>query len=280
VELLGTIDTSEIVYKRRMLIQSPRALKGATGIKNILRNRVFVFGVLSPFAAILLYGVVYSTLTSLSSNLENDWLRRLIISAFAMVIPSLFTFAFAVRQSRTQKAFPILSKVGVVLAILALGLAAKPVSDCILRSKQEKNMALHDVAAPPFETPDISGTVERLSDQKGKVVVINRWATWCAPCRIEMPDLDQLYRAHKSEGLVVFGLSDEDVATQEKFLSRVSVSYPLLTMTNGIPNFYRDIARYPAIFLVDRQGHLQAAPAPGEPFSKVETSVDTLLSAH
>ncbi|HET9365793.1 MAG TPA: TlpA disulfide reductase family protein, partial [Candidatus Angelobacter sp.] len=145
---------------------------------------------------------------------------------------------------------------------------------------QEKNMAMHDVAAPPFETPDISGTVERLSDQKGKVILINRWATWCTPCRNEMPKLDQLYRARKSQGLVVFGLSDEDTARQGKFLSQVSVSYPLLTMTNGVPNFYRDIARYPAIFLVDRQGHLQTAPGPDEPFSKIETAVDTLLNAH
>lgn len=95
-----------------------------------------------------------------------------------------------------------------------------------------------------------------------------------------MPKLDQLYRARKSQGLVVFGLSDEDTARQGKFLSQVSVSYPLLTMTNGVPNFYRDIARYPAIFLVDRHGHLQTAPGPDEPFSKIETTVDMLLNAH
>jgi len=248
-------------------------------MKNILRNGVFVWGVLSPFAGFFLYGVVYSTLTSRSSNLENDWLRRLIISIIAMVIPSLLTFVLATGQWR-KKAFSIPSTVGVVIAALALGLAAKPARDGILRSRQEKNMAMHDVAAPPFETPDISGTVERLNDQNGKVILINRWATWCTPCRNEMPKLDQLYRARKSQGLVVFGLSDEDTARQRKFLSQVSVSYPLLTMTNGVPNFYRDIARYPAIFLVDRQGHLQTAPGPDEPFSKIETTVDMLLNAH
>src|SRR5581483_6835200 len=170
------------------------------------------------------------------SNLENDWLRRLIISIIAMVIPSLLTFVLATGQWR-KKAFSIPSTVGVVIAALALGLAAKPARDGILRSRQEKNMAMHDVAAPPFETPDISGTVERLNDQNGKVILINRWATWCTPCRNEMPKLDQLYRARKSQGLVVFGLSDEDTARQRKFLSQVSVSYPLLTMTNGVPNF-------------------------------------------
>jgi peroxiredoxin len=246
-------------------------------MKNILRNRVFICGVLSPLVGIVLYVVVYSMLTSLSSDLENNWLRRLAISTFAMVIPSLLTFALAVKHSQ-QKPLSILSKAGIIVATLALGLTAKPVSDGIVRSKQEKNMAMHDVAAPLFETPDISGTIERLSDQKGKVVLINLWATWCAPCRGEMPKLDQLYRTRKSQGFVVLGLSDEDVGTQNKFLSEAPVSYPLLTMTNGIQNFYRDIARYPAIFLVDRQGHLQTAPGPGEPFSKLETRVDTFLN--
>lgn len=82
-------------------------------MKSILRNRVFVCGVLSPLVGIFLYVVVYSTLTSLSSNLENDWVCRLVISTFAMIIPNLFTFALAVKQSQ-QKSISILSKVGVM----------------------------------------------------------------------------------------------------------------------------------------------------------------------
>ena len=106
-------------------------------MKSILRNRVFVCGVLSPLVGIFLYVMVYSTLTSLSSNLENDWVCRLVISTFAMIIPNLFTFALAVKQSQ-QKPLSILSKVGVIVAILALGLTAKPVSDGILRVETGK----------------------------------------------------------------------------------------------------------------------------------------------
>jgi peroxiredoxin len=243
------------------------------------RNRVFLFGVLSPFAAILFYVLVYSILTARSANIERDWLFRLSLSTLAMTVPSLLTLVLAARDVR-QQSLPGIAKAGVAIAILALGLVAKPVSDGILRSKQEKNAAMQGVAAPLFETHDISGTVERLSDERGKVVLINLWATWCPPCRNEMPKLDQLYRERKSQGLVVLGLSDEDVATQRKFLTQVPVSYRLLTMTDGIPNFYRDIARYPAIFLVDRQGHLQTAPGPGEPFTRIEAVVDSLLNTH
>ncbi len=239
-------------------------------------NLVFVVGVVAPFAAILLYGLVYGLMTSLSRNVEADWGFRLFVAAVAMAVPSILTFVLAFRQVRQYKP-SMLSIVGVVLAALTLGLVAKPAHDGILRSRQERNMALRDVAAPQFETRDIAGKVQRLSDQRGKIVLINLWATWCAPCRIEMPMLDQLYKDRKERGLVVFGLSAEDTETQRKFLAKVPVSYPLLTMTEGVPNFYRDVARYPALFLVDRNGQLQPLSGSTESFTRVEAAVDRLL---
>ena len=136
---------------------------------------------------------------------------------------------------------------------------------------------MRDVAAPPFDTPDISGKPQRLGDHKGEVVLVNIWATWCGPCRAEMPKLDRLYQERKGQGFIVFGLSDEGVAVQRKFVGQVPVSYPLLTLNGNVPNLYRDIARYPAIFLIDRRGQLQPAPGPDEPFERVEAVVDELL---
>ena len=183
-------------------------------------------------------------------------LFRLSASTFAMTIPFLFTVGLAIadRRSRTLSRS---GKIGLVLATLSLGLAWKPLSDGILRSKQARNIAMHDVPAPLFDTVDTLGNTERLADQAGKVVLINVWATWCGPCRNEMPKLDRLYLARKDKGLVVFGLSDEDVSVQQKYLEKVPVSYPLLTQKGKVPNLYRDIARYPAIFLIDRSGRLQ-----------------------
>lgn len=239
-------------------------------------NRVFVAGVLAPVASILLYVVVYSTLTSASHNLNRDWLFRLSASAFAMTLPSILALVLAVRQSR-RKPLTTLSKVGVGVAVLALGLVARPLTDGILRQKQERNMAMRDVAAPLFETADIDGNSYRLSDQKGKVVLINRWATWCGPCRVEMPKLEQLYKERKEQGFVVFGLSDEQSAKQKRYLSKVSLSYPMLTMGSGVPEFYRDIVRFPASFLIDREGRLQPIPATEDPFVGIKSEVDQLL---
>jgi len=241
------------------------------------KHSVLLCGILSPVAALILYALVYGTLTRFSAGLEKDWLFRLSVSTLAMTIPFLATVVLAMRDRR-RGTLTLSGKIGLVLATLSLGLAWSPVSDGLLRSKQTRNMAMHDVAAPPFDTVDILGNTQRLSDHAGKVVLVNIWATWCGPCRNEMPKLDYLYRQQKDKGLVVLGLSSEDVNVQQKYIQQVPVSYPLLTLKGKVPNLYRDIARYPAIFLIDRDGRLQPAPGPDEPFEKLEVAVDTLLN--
>jgi peroxiredoxin len=240
------------------------------------KYRVLISGILSPFAAVVLYVLVYSVLTRFSTDLEKDWIFRLSLSTLVMAVPFLITFTFAVKD-RGRNALQTSGKIGLAIAILSLGLAWKPVSEGIARSKQSRNMAMRDVPAPPFETLDLSGKTERLEDHQGQVVLVNIWATWCVPCREEMPKLDRLYRDRQQQGFIVFGLSDEDVDVQRKFLQHVSVTYPLLTLNGKVPNIYQDIARYPAIFLIDRRGRLQPAPRPDQPFEKVEAAVDALL---
>ncbi|MBS1803627.1 MAG: TlpA family protein disulfide reductase [Acidobacteria bacterium] len=193
-----------------------------------------------------------------------------------MSVPFLVTLWSAVSDRHKNK-FSTSGKIGLCVAVLSLGLLAKPISDGYLRSKQEKNQSLQGVPAPLFATIDTNGTMQRLAEHKGQVVIVNIWATWCGPCRTEMPLLDQLYRDRKDRGLVVFGISDQSVATQRKFLEKVPVAYPLLTVDGDVPSFYRDIARYPATFLIDRQGRLQPAPNPEQSFNELVSSVDSLL---
>lgn len=168
---------------------------------------------------------------------------------------------------------------GLGIAVFSLGLVAFAARDGFTRVRQTHNMAMRDVTAPAFDTADISGQRQRLEEHRGNVVVLNIWATWCLPCRDEMPKLDRLYREHVAEGLLVYGLSDESVATQRKFLQQVRVSYPLLTVGGTIPALYREISVYPATFLIDRQGRLQPGPAPGQPFEKLEAAVQALLKS-
>ena len=152
--------------------------------------------------------------------------------------------------------------------------------DGISRWKQQRNLAMQGVPAPSFDTLDLDGKPQRLADHKAQVVVVNIWATWCGPCRAEMPKLDRLYQEHKNDGLAVFGISSEDADLQRRFHSLVPVTYPLLTTSGQVPSLYRDIARYPATFLIDRQGRLQPAPGPDQPFEQLQEQVERLLKGN
>jgi thiol-disulfide isomerase/thioredoxin len=246
-------------------------------ITKLSNYRVLISGIVSPLAALLLYALVYATLTAVSADREKDWLLRLSFSTLAMTGPSLVTLALAIKDRR-QHALSPSAKAGVAIAMLSLGLAWKPVNDGITRSKQSRNQALRDVAAPVFDTLDVFGKRQRLEDHNGEVVLVSLWATWCGPCRAEMPRLDKLYRERKDQGFVVFGLSDEDLSVQRKYLEQVPVTYPILTVSAGVPQLYREIVRYPALFLIDRQGRLQPAPGPDQPFEKIEAAVGVLLN--
>lgn len=247
-------------------------------MSRLSQYRVLVSGILSPPAALVLYALVYGTLTHFSSDRDEDWLFRLSASTVMLTVPFLVTLALAIKDNRRHTLSPS-GKIGLAFAVLSLGLAWQPVRDGFTRWKQSRNQAIRNVAAPPFDTLDLDGRTQRLADQNGKVVLINIWATWCGPCKSEMPKLDRLYRERKEQGFIVFGLSDEDIAVQRKFLEQIAVSYPLLTINGRVPKLYRDIARYPAIFLIDRGGMLQPAPGPDQPFEKVASAVDALLKS-
>ena len=247
-------------------------------MSKLAKYRVLILGILSPFLAVVAYGLVYNFLTARSKNLEHDWLFRLTVSGLAMTLPFFFVLFFYLKD-RSRNALSIAARIGLLIAVLSLGLTASPIRDGVKRSKQTRNMAMHNVPAPLFNTLDIHGNSQSLADQKGKVVLVNIWATWCGPCRAEMPNLERLYRERKQQGFIIYGISDEDVATQQKFLQQVPVTYPLLTLQGNVPNIYRDIARYPALFLIDRQGNLQPAPPSALSFEQIRSAVDALLNS-
>jgi peroxiredoxin len=93
---------------------------------------------------------------------------------------------------------------------------------------------------------------------RGKVVLVNFWATWCPPCRKEMPDLDALYRRFESKGFVVLGISDEEAAKVEPFVHERKVSFPVLLDPGRKVNGMFVVEGIPKSFVYDRQGKLVA----------------------
>lgn len=100
---------------------------------------------------------------------------------------------------------------------------------------QEEGPALtRGMAAPDFALPDLQGRQHTLSAQRGRVVVLNFWATWCPPCVEEMPSLDGLHKALATEGLVVMGISvDEDASALRRFVQERGLTLTVLQDPGG-----------------------------------------------
>jgi peroxiredoxin len=109
-----------------------------------------------------------------------------------------------------------------------------------------------------FTLTDLEGKSWTLSELRGKVVVVNFWATWCPPCRKEMPDLEALYNRFKSEGLVVLAISDEDAAKVRPFSAEHQVTYPVLLDPGRKVNDLFQVEGIPKTFVYDRGGKLVA----------------------
>jgi peroxiredoxin len=109
-----------------------------------------------------------------------------------------------------------------------------------------------------FTLTELGGKTWTLKEQRGKVVVLNFWATWCPPCRKEMPDLETLYQQFKDQGLVILAISDEDAGKVRPFIAQQKVSYPILLDPGRKVNELFQIEGIPKTFVYDRSGKLVA----------------------
>lgn len=109
-----------------------------------------------------------------------------------------------------------------------------------------------------FTLSDLQGKNWHLRDLRGKVVLVNFWATWCPPCRKEMPDLQALYDKYKDQGFIVLSISDEDAAKVAPFISERKIGYPVLLDPGGKVNEEFIVEGIPKSFVYDRDGKLVA----------------------
>jgi peroxiredoxin len=109
-----------------------------------------------------------------------------------------------------------------------------------------------------FTLTDRQGKTWRLQDQRGKVVLINFWATWCPPCLKEMPDLQALYDKYKDQGFLVLSISDEEAAKVAPFIVERKISYPVLLDPGRKVNDAFVVEGIPKSFVYNREGKLVA----------------------
>ena len=109
-----------------------------------------------------------------------------------------------------------------------------------------------------FTLTDLQGKAWHFQDLRGKVVLVNFWATWCPPCRKEMPDLDTLFNRFKDQGFVVLAISDEEAAKVVPFIGERKISYPILLDPGRKVNELFQVEGIPKSFVYDRVGKLVA----------------------
>src|SRR3954447_2191332 len=109
-----------------------------------------------------------------------------------------------------------------------------------------------------FTLTDLEGESWHLQELRGKVVLVNFWATWCPPCRKEMPDLQALFDKYKNKGVIVFSISDEEEKKIKPFIQAQNITYPVMLDPGRKVHELFQVEGIPKSFVYDREGHLVA----------------------
>jgi len=132
--------------------------------------------------------------------------------------------------------------------------------------------------APGWELPDLAGHTLHSTDFQGKVVVLDFWATWCPPCREEIPGFIELQIKYQEQGLAVVGVSVDQAGadTVKTFAKKMGINYPVVLADAKIPNLY-DINVLPTTFILDRTGRVVKQYLGMTPESEIESKIKPLL---
>ena len=135
--------------------------------------------------------------------------------------------------------------------VLVFSLCAKAEKD----TESDANLT----SAPDFTLTDLQGNEISLSDYEGKVIFLNFWATWCPPCRAEIPGFVEMYEKHKDMGMEILGISLDEAGKEKvlNFVKKYKINYPVALGTNKIVRDYRPGNFVPSTIIIDKNGKIR-----------------------
>jgi len=137
------------------------------------------------------------------------------------------------------------------------GAPEQPAARATTNSNQAASADDALVPAPDFTLNDINGNPVTLSDYKGKLVFVNFWATWCPPCRAEIPAFVELIDKYGDQGFAILGISVDKPADVEKipsFMKKMKMNYPVLIASGDVVQNYGGISSIPTTFVINKEG--------------------------
>jgi peroxiredoxin len=162
-----------------------------------------------------------------------------------------------ITEHPTPRAAPARSKLTVIASALGILLVAFGV---VWTQSAKYEPLKVGMTAPDFELPDLDGKTMRLSDFRGKVVFLNFWATWCKPCKEEMPSMEVLYKHFAGKDFVIVAVSIDRVTTKKDippFVKGLNLTFPIFVDSWGHTDKRYKLMGVPETYIIDQQGILR-----------------------
>lgn len=134
--------------------------------------------------------------------------------------------------------------------------------------------------APDFSLPQMNEQPLRLSSYRGKIVLLDFWATWCEPCQQETPRLIEFQNRYGSQGLQIIGVSMDDSAQPvREFVQRFRIDYPVVLGNADVGRAYGGVLGLPIMFLIDRNGRIRKKMVGATSASTIQQNIENLIAA-
>src|SRR5258708_11075121 len=150
------------------------------------------------------------------------------------------------------------------------------------RTSGGTGIAKQSAVAPDFTLDSLEGKSMRLSDLRGKAVLLNFWATWCGPCKVEMPWFVELQKQYGSQGLQIVGVAMDDASKDDiaKFAKDMGVNYPVLIGKEAVGDAYGGVPALPESFFIGRDGKIVDKIIGLKGKTEIQDSISNTLEPH